>query len=128
MAAYLFLSNLLLLQGVSFGPIADLGQPDGMLTVGNISINVLPIVMTLINIIASLLYTKGSPLKAKMQLYIMAAVFLVVLYNSPSGLVFYWTLNNIFSLIKTVINKTKQPKKNLQRIICSVGGCLCFMD
>lgn len=31
--AYRFLSNLDLLQGVSFGPIADLGKPDGILTI-----------------------------------------------------------------------------------------------
>ena len=33
-AAYAFLSNLELLHGVSFGPIRDLGAPDGLLTGG----------------------------------------------------------------------------------------------
>ena len=33
-----------------------------------------------------------------MQLYTMALFFLVFLYTSPAGLVFYWTLNNLFSL------------------------------
>ena len=32
-AAYKFLSGLQLLNGVSFGPIADLGRPDGLLAV-----------------------------------------------------------------------------------------------
>ncbi|WP_228378566.1 hypothetical protein [Treponema endosymbiont of Eucomonympha sp.] len=30
----------------------------------------------------------------------MALVFLVLLYNSPAGLVLYWTVNNVFSLAK----------------------------
>ena len=98
MAAYQFLSNLELLNGVSLGPIKDLGAPDGLLVIGSIAINVLPILMTLINVISSAIYVKGFPLKTKIQLYAMALFFLVFLYNSPAGLAFYWTLNNIFSL------------------------------
>ena len=36
-AAYAFLSNLALLHGVSFGPIRDLGAPDGLLTVAGVT-------------------------------------------------------------------------------------------
>ena len=99
MAAYQFLSGLTVLQGVSFGPIKDLGAPDGMLVIGGLAINVLPVLMTLINVISSAIYLKGFPLKTKIQLYAMAAFFLVFLYTSPACLVFYWTLNNLFSLV-----------------------------
>ena len=61
--------------------------------------------MTLINVISGILYTKGHPLKAKIQVYGLAAIFLVLLYHSPSGLVFYWLLNNVFSLVKNIIGK-----------------------
>ena len=105
MAAYRFLSGLQVLTGVPFGPIRDLSQPDGMLQIGGVVINVLPILMTLINILSGMLYSKGMPLKSKIQMYGLAAVFLVLLYNSPSGLVFYWTLNNLFSLGKNIITK-----------------------
>ena len=107
MAAYNFLSNLQTIQGVSLGPIADLGAPDGMLVLGGISINVLPFFMTFINIISSAIYLKGFPLKTKIQLYGMALFFLVFLYTSPAGLVFYWSLNNLFSLAKTIFYKLK---------------------
>lgn len=105
MAAYRFLSGLQVLKGVPFGPIHDLSLPDGMLQIGGIVINVLPILMTLINIISGMLYSKGMPLKSKIQMYGLAAVFLVLLYNSPSGLVFYWTLNNLFSLGKNILSR-----------------------
>ena len=49
-AAYRFLSELELLNEVSFGPIPDLGMPDGMLQVAGISINVLPVIMTVVNL------------------------------------------------------------------------------
>ena len=123
MAAYQFLSHLEILNGVSLGPIMDLGAPDGLLVIGGISINLLPILMTLINVISSALYLKGFPLKTKIQLYAMALFFLVFLYTSPSCLVFYWTLNNLFSLVKTIFYKLKNPQKVL-RILTTVVGVL----
>ena len=114
MAAYQFLSSMYVLEGVRFGPIADLASPDGLVTIAGITINVLPVLMTAINVVSSAIYLKGFPLKTKIQLYGMAAFFLVFLYNSPSCLVVYWTLNNLFSLIKTIFYKLKNPKKLLK--------------
>lgn len=122
-AAYRFLSNLQLLNGISFGLIRDLGLPDGLLQIGGISVNMLPIIMTGVNLVSCVIFTKGSPLKVKIQLYSMALFFLVFLYKSPAGLVFYWTLNNIFSLTKTIFYKLKNPGKTLS-IIFSLGGIL----
>lgn len=121
MAAYQFLSHLEILDGVSLGPIKDLSAPDGLIVIGNIAINFLPILMTLINIVSSSIYLKGFPRKTKVQLYAMAIFFLVFLYTSPSGLVFYWTLNNLFSFFKNIFYKIKNPQKVL-RILTAVIG------
>lgn len=110
-AAYRMLSGCSLLSGVSVGPIKDLSAPDGILVIGGIAINVLPILMTLINLISGFIYGKGLPLKSKLQMYLIAAVFLVFLYNSPAGLVFYWTLNNVFSLVKNIVMQILRGKK-----------------
>ncbi|MBQ9021412.1 MAG: YidC/Oxa1 family membrane protein insertase, partial [Eggerthellaceae bacterium] len=110
-AAYHFLSHLQLLHGVSFGPLADLGAPDALIHIGGISINFLPILMTLINVISAAVYLKGFPLSSKIQTYGIAAIFLVLLYNSPSGLVFYWTLNNLFSLVKNLVYRVSAKQK-----------------
>lgn len=120
-AAYQFLSHLESLNGVSLGPIADLSRPDRMLVIGGFAINLLPIIMTSVNIISSFLYLKGFPTKTKIQLYAMAIFFLVFLYNSPAGLVFYWTLNNVFSLVKTIFYKLKNPKKVLCVMMAVIG-------
>ena len=103
MAAYRLLSNLALLDGAALGPIADMGHPDGLIKIGALSINFLPVLMTLINFISSAIYTKGFDFKQKMQLYGIALIFLLLLYRSPAGLVFYWTLNNLFSLCKNIV-------------------------
>lgn len=123
MAAYHFLSNLELLQDTSFGPIQNLGAPDGLWIIGGLTINLLPMIMTAINILSSLIYTKDAPLRTKMQLYAMACVFLVLLYDSPAGLVFYWTLNNLFSLIKNVLTRIKNP---LRIVAAAATGCSLF--
>ena len=118
-AAYHFLSNLQTLRGVGFGPISDLGAPDALLEIGGMSVNVLPILMTLINVISAAIYMKGFPLKSKIQMYGIAAIFLVFLYKSPAGLVFYWTLNNLFSLFKNIFYKLPDPKTVL--FYCALG-------
>lgn len=125
-AAYRFLSGLSLLNGVSFGPIADLGKPDGMLEIAGLTINILPVIMTAVNLVSCVIFTKGGTLKSKIQLYAMALFFLVFLYTSPSGLVFYWTLNNIFSLVKTIFYKLKNPGRVLS-VIVSLGGIALFV-
>ena len=125
-AAYHYLSELSLLQGASFGPISDLGHPDQLIHLGGISLNLLPILMTVINIISGAIYTKGMPIKSKVQLYGMALIFLVFLYRSPSGLVFYWTLNNLFSLVKNIFYKLPNPKKILIAL-CALSGITLFV-
>ena len=80
-AAYQFLSHLETLRGVSFGPIPDLGAPDGMLTIFGVTIHVLPFIMTIFNLVAAYIFTKGFPFKTKIQLYGMALFFLIFLYD-----------------------------------------------
>ncbi len=121
MAAYQFLSHLNILHGVSLGPITDLGAQDGLIHIGGLNINLLPILMTAINVISSTIYLKGFPVKTKVQLYAMSAFFLVFLYTSPAGLVFYWTLNNLFSLVKTIFYKLKNPRLVLGILFSIVG-------
>ena len=120
-AAYRFLSGLQLLRGIGFGPITDLGAPDQLIRISSVSINLLPVLMTTINIISGAIYTKGHPLKTKIQLYGMAVVFLFLLYDSPAGLVFYWTLNNLFSMLKNVFYKLKHPRFVLSVIAATAG-------
>lgn len=108
-AAFRFLSSNPDLQSKSFLFIKNMGQPDALFHIGTFSVNVLPILMTAINITAGAIYTKGFAIKDKIQVYGMALVFLVLLYNSPAGLVFYWTMNNVFSLVKHIFYKLRNP-------------------
>ena len=125
-AAYSFLSNLEILRGVSFLSIKNIGAPDSLFHIGNIPVNILPIAMTLINCAAGAVYTQNLSARDKIQVYGMAALFLILLYNSPAALVLYWTLNNIFSLVKNIFYRIKNPLKVLYIILCVVFSLFIF--
>ena len=124
-AAYAYLSNLGFIKGETFIFIRDLGAPDKLLSLGSFYLNLLPVLMTLINCVSGAVYTKGLAIREKVQVYGMALVFLVLLYNSPSGMVLYWTMNNIFSLIRNILAKTKHAPKIVYGFLCM---CVLFMD
>ena len=108
-AAYSFLSHLQQLQGASFLFIGDMGKPDALFTIGSFTVNILPIAMTLINIVSGMIYSRGHGAREKIQIFVSAGLFLVLLYKMPAGLVLYWTMNNIFSTLKNICYKL--PKK-----------------
>jgi len=117
-AAYHFLSHFSELNFASFLFFTDLGKPDALINIGGFSLNALPVLMTAINCISGAIYTKKLELRDKLQVYAIALIFLVLLYNSPAGLVLYWTMNNILSLVKNIFIKLKNPAKVLYVIIC----------
>ncbi|MBN2860887.1 MAG: YidC/Oxa1 family membrane protein insertase [Sphaerochaetaceae bacterium] len=120
-AAYHFLSHLQGLHGVSFLFIQDLGTPDAVLSFRSLRINILPILMTSINLLSGAIYSRGFPKRDKVQIYGVALIFLVLLYNSPAGLVFYWTLNNLFSLGKNLFSRLPHPLRKFYGLSVTVS-------
>ncbi|HZK19399.1 MAG TPA: YidC/Oxa1 family membrane protein insertase, partial [Treponemataceae bacterium] len=98
-AAYEVLSHYTGYSGVSFFIVEDLAQPDGLLH----GINLLPFVMTGINLVSAFYYSRSFSFKQNRSLVIMSLAFLLLLYNSPAALLIYWTMNNVFSFIKAII-------------------------
>jgi len=125
-AAYRFLSDFSALRGASFLFFQDLGKPDALFKLGGFTVNALPVFMTAINCISGVIYTKNLGLRDKLQVYALALIFLVLLYNSPAGLVLYWTMNNILSLVKNVFYKLKNPRKILYFVLCAAAVLFIF--
>lgn len=129
-AAYQYLSHNELLSGASWWIFNDLGAADEFFSIhlGSyvFGIHILPILMTLINFVSGAIYTKNATFREKAQLYVVAVIFLVLLYNSPSGLVIYWILNNVFSLIKNIVMKTRHPVRIAHVAISIVFFGLAF--
>lgn len=123
-AAYSFLSHLIWLNGFHFLFVKNLGAPDALFKIGSFTVNILPIAMTLINCVSGAIYSSGhESVREKIQIYVSALLFLVLLYNSPAGLVIYWTMNNLLSMVKNIFYKFKNPLKVLY-IVVSVSAVI----
>jgi hypothetical protein len=96
-AAYQFLGDYGNFSGVGFLFIQDLSRPDALLK----GINILPLVMTGINLISAFVFARALDKSGKLQLYGLSVLFLLLLYDSPAALVLYWTTSNLFSLGKS---------------------------
>ena len=108
--AYQFLSSYAGFDGFAFLGIINLAEPDKIIRLGTISINLLPILMTFFNLVSGYVYSFNSNRSEKITIIIVAIIFLLLLYNSPASLLIYWTFNNIFSLIKNIIFLSVQNK------------------
>lgn len=112
---YRYLSSLEILHETRFLFIADLGRPDALLW----GVNVLPIAMTALNVASAVLYSKSAGVRRRA--FVVAALFLVLLYRSPSGLVLYWTCNNAFSLLRNYVARNLVLSDDLGRWLSRVA-------
>ena len=102
-AAYQLLKHFEPFAGTVFWFISDLSSSDALIPFGRFSINILPIIMTVINIVAAHIYTSRTNPRTLISSINISLVFLLLLYTAPAALVLYWTCNNIFSLAKNYI-------------------------
>ncbi len=112
---YFMLKDTAELRGVPFLFLKDLGKPDALLTMFNV--NLLPIVMTGINIL-TVFATPGFTSRDWTQAIGISILFLVLLYTAPSALLLYWTLNNVITMVRTMIaNRGEGGKLLWHRIV-----------
>lgn len=109
-AAYFMLSGFTEMSGVMVPLLGDLGLPDTLLF-GRF--HLLPFIMTSVNILA-LVTVADSSRKNLIQGLAISIVFLVLLYESPLGLIIYWTTSNLVSLGSNFIPELakRAPIKN----------------
>ncbi len=112
-ALYSLLSGMVELRNESFLWIKDLSLPDTIATVkmavpllgykiagqGFTDINILPFIMTGTTLLQSKLTTGGQTAQqGKMMTYMFPLMFFFIFWNMPSGLVLYWTIQNILTI------------------------------
>ena len=102
-AAYQLLKHFEPFANTAFWFISDLSSSDALIPFGRFSINILPIIMTVINIVAAHIYTSRTNPRTLISSINISLVFLLLLYTAPAALVLYWTCNNIFSLAKNYV-------------------------
>lgn len=99
------------LRFASFLWIQDLSVPDTVAFIAGFPINILPLLMA-----ASMFFQMKmtpSPMTDNAQkkiFQLMPFIFLVFCYNFPSGLVLYWTVQNLLTIVQQLItNRMKDP-------------------
>jgi YidC/Oxa1 family membrane protein insertase len=105
LALYQTLNNAVELQGASFLWIKDLSVPDTVAFIGSFPVNILPVIMGLTQFISQK-QTLTDPRQAQMMNF-MTIFFMFIFYSMPSGLVLYWLVSNVLSIIQqAIINKS----------------------
>ena len=108
-AAYNLLSHYPAFRGQSFGFLQDLMQPDQLLPILDERFNLLPFLMSVLNLWAAALYGSKLNRNERRQIYWLALAFFVLLYNAPSALLLYWNCNNLFSVCKNWLGQKFAP-------------------
>jgi YidC/Oxa1 family membrane protein insertase len=79
--------------------IKDLSSPDRFMHLGFFDFNLLPLLMGIGMFFQQKMTTSViSDATQKKMLYIMPIIFTVMFWSFPSGLIIYWTINNIFTI------------------------------
>lgn len=115
-AAFDMLGENFSLAGAGFLWVQDLSLPDRVMALPGVLpffggyLNMLPVLMTLFTIASARVQEEAS-LSAELlagqrvRLYAMAALFFVLLYTFPAGMVLYWTSNNLLHLCKIMLGR-----------------------
>ena len=112
-ALYQALTKSIDLRGASFLWIKDLSSPDAVglpisfPIIGN-NINILPLIMVAAMVIQQKISTKtmGSAVteeqkqQQKMMLVMMPVMFGFIFYSMPSGMVLYWVVNTLLTIVE----------------------------
>jgi len=91
--------------------VKDLSQPDTLMYIAGIPLNILPIVMAGTSAIQMAMMPKtGDKMQQRIMLF-MPLMFFFFCYNYASALALYWTTQNIFSIGQTyLMNKIPEPE------------------
>ncbi len=129
-ALYNLLNSHFELRGALFIPgwIPDLSAPESVLNfpftiplVGWTALRVLPLLMVASQLLSSkFTQPSGAPqqggAQAKLMMYALPIVFLFILYDMPSGLVLYWTVQNVLSTAQQMYINNLRKKKEAQSV------------
>jgi YidC/Oxa1 family membrane protein insertase len=98
-ALYAVLSSAIDLRQAPFVAwIHDLSAPDHLFSIGSFSVHLLPIIMAGTGFLQQRL--TPTPAQQASTMYLMNLFMLFLFYGLPSGLVFYWTVMNLYTSLQ----------------------------
>jgi len=112
LSALFLLVDLPEISGIGFLFISDLGKPDGLISLGALSINFLPIFLTAVAVFESAI-RRESTQQMRVRFLIVSGVIAVLIYPLPAGVCLYWLTSNVWSLATTFRKNRMQVLESL---------------
>jgi len=110
-ALFTTLRNIYELRGAPFvWWIKDLSTPDLLFTIGQLPIRILPLLMGVTMFLQQKLSGMSADPSQKSLAYIMPVIFTFMFWNFPAGLVLYWLVNSILTLMSQSIMLNKRSE------------------
>jgi YidC/Oxa1 family membrane protein insertase len=110
LSALLLLSNYPPLAGAGFLFIPDLSRPDGLIAGGDFRINLLPLLITGVALLESIVGT-DSDAAAKRRFLIIAVVIALLIYSAPAAVCLYWLTSNLLSFGSATMRRKPQAAR-----------------
>jgi len=93
--------------------ITDLSLPDTVFQISGFNINILPIIMTGSTYLQQKMSSGDAAGQQQKMMAFLPLIFIVIFWNMPSGLVLYWTMQNILQIFHQLyINKRGSDKES----------------
>ena len=117
-AAFAMLGENIALAEVPWLWVSDLSRPDALFSLPvnlpffGSDFNLLPLIMSLLSVLAALVHrdshlTPALLASQKRRLYFLSALFFILFYTFPAGMVLYWTTNNLLHLVTSRFGASK---------------------
>jgi YidC/Oxa1 family membrane protein insertase len=92
--------------------ISDLSQPDTVMEIAGFPLNILPLIMAVTMFLQMQMMPVNPAADATQQkiFKFLPFVFLIFLYGFSSGLVLYWTVQNILTIVQQKITNSRPDK------------------
>ena len=98
-ALYAVLNTAIDLRQAPFvGWIHDLSAPDHLFDLAGFPVHLLPLIMAATGFVQQRM--TPTPSQQQSTMYMMNFVMLFIFYQLPSGLVFYWTVMNLYTVLQ----------------------------
>jgi YidC/Oxa1 family membrane protein insertase len=97
-ALFAMLRSAIELRGAAFLWIRDLSQPDTIFHLAGLPINPLPLLMTASSVWQMKLTPQTGDSQQQKMMMFMPLIFLFMFYSTASGLVLYWTVQQLLSV------------------------------
>lgn len=79
--------------------IQDLSLPDTVFTLSGFNINILPLIMTGSTYLQQKMSSGDAAGQQQKMMAFLPLIFIVIFWNMPSGLVLYWTMQNLLQIL-----------------------------